>query len=139
MRLQFRGRWVRGTLSFDATIERVGAEIASTTGGVDACAVIDTGGQQSALRPGAFVGVSVPDKPYPDALQAPDSAVYGEDTVFVIDADDRLAARQIEVLGYAGSDVLFRSAGEPIPIKDGDRIVTTQLREGGPGARVAVR
>lgn len=125
------------TLSFDALIERVGAEITSTTGGVDVYAIVDTGGEQSRLRPGAFVGISLADKQYERALRAPDSAVYGERTVFVID-DDRLSERQIDILGYAGNDILFRSTGDK-PIVDGDRIVTTQLREGGPGARVSVR
>lgn len=123
--------------SFDAVIERIGAEITSTTGGIDVYAVVDTGNAQSRLRPGAFVGVSIADKRYERALRAPDSAVYGERTVFIVE-DGRLAERQIVILGYAGNDVLFRSTGDK-PIVDGDRIVTTQLREGGPGARVSVR
>ncbi len=124
-------------LEFDAVIERIGAEITSTTGGVDVYAIVDTGGQQSRLRPGAFVGVGVADKRYESMLRAPDTAVYGENTVFVIE-DDRLAERRIDIFGYAGNDVLFRSTG-PTPIVNGDRIVTTQLREGGPGTRVSVR
>jgi len=42
------------------------------------------------------------------------------------------------LLGYAGSDVLIRSAGEPA-IRDGDQIITTQLREAGPGSEVISR
>ena len=124
-------------LEFDAVIERVGAEITSTTGGVDLFAVIDTGGEQSMLRPGAFVSVRMPGQTYEQAIQAPDTALYGEDTIFVV-RDDRLAARSIEILGYAGSDIIFRGSGEE-SIEAGDRIVTTQVREGGPGAKVVVR
>jgi RND family efflux transporter MFP subunit len=124
-------------LEFDAVIERIGAEITSTTGGVDAYAIVDTGGQQSRLRPGAFVGVSVADKRYERTLRAPDSAVYGGRSVFIVD-DGRLVERQIDIVGYAGNDILFRSSGDT-SIVDGDRIVTTQLREGGPGARVSVQ
>ncbi len=124
-------------LSFAAVVGRVGAEIASTTGGVDVYAGIDTDGKQSMLRPGAFVAVELPDQAYTDAMQAPDTALYGEDTVFVI-KDERLAPRSIAVIGYAGNDIIFRNAGDE-PILDGDLIVTTQIREGGPGARVAVR
>ncbi len=124
-------------LEYDATIARVGAEIASTTGGVDVYAVIDTGGEQSMLRPGAFVAVEMPGQVYSNAVQAPDTALYGDNIVFVV-KDERLAERHIEIIGYAGSDIIFRSSdGEAIV--DGDLIVTTQIREGGPGARVAVR
>ena len=124
-------------LEYAAVIDRVGAKITSATGGIDVFAVIDTGGRQTRLRPGAFVSVSVPDKAFEGVLSAPDSALYGEDTVFVVE-DGRLAARQVEVLSYAGADMLFRSNGEPA-IVDGDLIVTTQIREGGVGAKVAVR
>jgi len=124
-------------LEYDAIIARVGAEIVSTTGGIDVFAVIDTGGEQSMLRPGAFVAVQMPGQVYDNALRAPDTALYGENIVFVV-KDERLAERHIEIIGYTGSDIIFRSAdGERIV--DGDLIVTTQIREGGPGARVAVR
>ncbi|MBT8444056.1 MAG: efflux RND transporter periplasmic adaptor subunit [Gammaproteobacteria bacterium] len=137
--LPARVNWTVGdsVFEYDAEIKRVGAEIASTTGGVEAYAVIVPGAGQTLLRPGAFVSVNVPDRPFDNALRAPDTALYGEDLVYVIE-DDRLAARRIEILGYAGNDVLFRSVGAPA-IRDGDRIVTTQLREAGPGAKVAVK
>ena len=124
-------------LEFDAIVGRVGAEITSTTGGVDVFAVIDTFGEQSMLRPGAFVAVRMPGQKFDNAIQAPDTALYGENTIFIV-SDERLAARRIEIIGYAGSDIIFRSAGNE-SIADGDLIVTTQIREGGPGARVAVR
>jgi len=124
-------------LEFDAIVERVGAEITSTTGGVDLFAVIDTGGEQSMLRPGAFVAIRMPGQKFNHAIQAPDMSLYGENTIFIV-KDERLAARRIDIIGYAGSDIIFRSAGSD-SIDDGDLIVTTQIREGGPGARVAVR
>jgi multidrug efflux pump subunit AcrA (membrane-fusion protein) len=100
-------------------------------------AVIEDHGKQTNLRPGAFVEVSLADKEYKDVLQAPESAIYGEDIVYVIN-DGRLAERRIQVLGYNGTDVLFRSAGNP-PITEGEPIVTTVLREAGAGAKVEVR
>ncbi|MFQ5634598.1 MAG: efflux RND transporter periplasmic adaptor subunit [Gammaproteobacteria bacterium] len=131
--------WEVGDSSFgyEAEIRRVGAEITSTTGGVEAYAVIEADGEQTMLRPGAFVSVSLRDKEYTEAMLAPDTVLYGNDTVYVVE-DERLAAREIVVLGYSGNDVLFRGAGQPA-IADGDLIVTTQLREAGPGARVATR
>lgn len=125
------------SLDYDARIERVGAEIVSTTGGVEVFAVIEDHGKQTNLRPGAFVEVNLADKEYKDVLQAPESAIYGEDIVYVIN-DGRLAERRIQVLGYNGTDVLFRSAGDP-PITEGESIVTTVLREAGAGAKVEVR
>lgn len=68
---------------------------------------------------------------------APESALYGESMLYVI-ADSRLAERRIEVLGHDGNDIIFRSAGEPA-LADGDRVVTTQLREAGVGVKVIDR
>jgi len=140
---QFTGRvidviWQVGNdkLSFQATVERVGAEIDSTTGGVVLYAAIDPD-VQTLLRPGAFVVIQMPDKNYPQVFRAPDSALYGNDTVYVIE-DDRLAARSVSILGYAGDDILFKSSGEP-RVRDGDRVVITQIREGGQGVKVEIR
>ncbi len=124
-------------LVYDATIKRVGGEIVSTTGGVDAYAVIDTGGEQTDLRPGAFVSVRLPDMLFENVLEAPDTALYGEDIVYIV-GEDRLWERRIRIHGYSGTNVLFSSAGDPL-IRDGDLIVTTQLREGGAGVKVVVR
>jgi RND family efflux transporter MFP subunit len=123
-------------LNFDAVIKRVGAEIKSTTGGVDVYAVVDSGGDQTGLRPGAFVSVTFPDKRYKNVLHAPDSALYDEDTIYIVE-NSRLQSRRIRVEGYAETSMLFRSDGAPA-IKDGDLIVTTQLREAGVGAKVEI-
>jgi RND family efflux transporter MFP subunit len=125
------------TLEYGAVIERVGAEIESTTGGVDLFSVIDTGGEQTDLRPGAFVSVMLMDKVYADTLEAPDTALYGEDSVFIV-RDERLVKRKIHVVGFTGTNVLFR-IDEQHPIVEGDLIVITQIREGGEGSKVSVR
>ena len=134
-----RVSWQVGDSEFEygAEIKRVGAQITSTTGGVEAYAVIEPGADRTLLRPGAFVSVNVPDKAFDNALRAPDTALYGSDLVYVVE-DGRLTPRRVDILGYAGSDVLFRSVGSPA-IRDGDWIVTTQLREAGPGAKVSAR
>lgn len=125
-----------GDLSYQAKIARVGAEIISTTGGVDVYAVLEDGLRPD-LRPGAFVSVSVPDREYADVFVAPESALYGDDMLYVI-ADGRLADRRIELLGHDGDHIIFRSAGEPALV-DGDRVVTTPLREAGVGVKVIDR
>lgn len=124
------------TLTYQATVQRVGAEIDSTTGGVVLYATIEPEAK-ALLRPGAFVWIQMPDKTYTDVYRVPDSAMYGEDLVYVV-RDQRMEAHKIEVLGYAGDDILFRSAGEPA-IVDGDKVVITQIREGGAGIKVEIR
>ena len=123
-------------LGYQAKIARIGAEIISTTGGVDVYAVLEDG-QRLDLRPGAFVSVSVPDREYTDVFVAPESALYGENMLYVI-ADSRLADRRIELLGHDGNNIIFRSAAEPA-LADGDRVVTTPLREAGVGVKVIDR
>jgi len=125
------------TLNYSGTIQRVGAEIASTTGGIDVYAVIETVRKQIELRPGAFVSVAMLDKQFSDVLKVPESALYGEDIIYVVD-NGRLSERRIEIQGYAGNNILFTTAAAPL-IADGDLIVTTQIREGGEGARVDAR
>lgn len=125
------------TLNYDARIERIGAEIASATGGIDVFAVVDSAGRQTNLRPGAFVGVKLADKAYDNVLKVPDSALYGEDIIYVV-SEGRLAERRIDILGHDGNNLLLSSTDESL-INDGDLIITTQLREGGPGAKVEVR
>ena len=123
-------------LSYQAKIARVGAEIVSTTGGVDVYAVLEDSLRPD-LRPGAFVSVRVPDREYADVFVAPESSLYGENMLYVI-ADSRLAERRIELLGHDGDHIIFRSAGEPV-LADGDRVVTTPLREAGVGVKVIDR
>ncbi len=125
------------TLSYTARIERLGAEVVATTGGVDVFATIDSGDQQTVLRPGVFVSVALADRSYEDVIRIPENALYGEDLVYVVD-DGRLSPRQVEVLGYAGAELILKNAGEA-PIQDGDQVVITKLREGGAGARVVLR
>lgn len=132
--------WEVGTekLAYQGRIERVGAEITSTTGGVDAYAVIAAGEAATPLRPGAFVRVRVADRRYEGVMRAPETALYGADTVYAINAEDRLEARRIAIRGYAGNDLLFTGVGEPA-LADGDRVLTSQLREIGAGVKVQVR
>lgn len=124
------------TRRYPARIARTGAEIISTTGGIDVYAVLDAG-VQSDLRPGAFVSVVVPDRRYEAVYVAPESALHGDDLVYII-AGERLTARRIALLGHAGSDMIFRAAGEPA-LADGDRVVVTPLREAGVGVKVIDR
>jgi RND family efflux transporter MFP subunit len=124
------------TLSYVAEVQRVGAEIDSTTGGLVLFATIAPDAL-TLLRPGAFVWVRMPDKHYRQVFSAPDSALYGTDTIYVV-SNDRLEARVVDVVGFSGDNILFRGRG-PMNVSDGDRVVTTQIREGGEGIKVEVR
>ena len=125
-----------GTMTFVATVKRVGAEIDSTTGGVDVYAVIDPD-DETLLRPGAFVWTRIADRNYENVFRAPETALYGND-VYVVTKENRLLAKPVKIHGYAGDEVLFTSAGEPV-INDGDKVVITQIREGGAGIKVEIR
>jgi multidrug efflux pump subunit AcrA (membrane-fusion protein) len=124
------------TLKYAAVVERVGAEIDSTTGGIDVYAVIEPE-EDTLLRPGAFVWTRMADRKFEKVFRAPESALYGN-AVYIVTKENRLAARPIVVHGYAGEDVLFTSDGEP-RINDGDKVISTQIREGGAGIKVELR
>ena len=89
------------------------------------------------LRPGAFVWVHMADKVFSKVFRAPESALYDGHTVYVVN-DGRMSARAIEVVGYFGNDILFVSRGEQ-SVHNGDRVIITQVREGGEGVRVDIR
>jgi len=125
------------TLRYEGIISRAGAEISSSMGGVMVYATIANTDRYVSLRPGALVSIRLRDKVYKDVIQVPDSALYSDGSVYIVQ-DDRLIRRNVDVQGYSDGNVYFRGIdGEPI--NNGDQIVVTQLREAGVGARVEVR
>jgi len=131
--------WTAGnrTFNFDANIARIGAEIKSNTGGVDVYAILLPDNTSIALiRPGAFVGIKVPDKTYNQIISVPDTAIYEEGYVFVI-KNERLEKRFISILGYDNINTLI-VAKQPSVIEEGDMIAVTQLREAGEGVTVEI-
>lgn len=117
-------------VEYSARIERAGAQIASQRGGVEIYARIDVTSASVRIRPGAFVKVTVPDRLIARTARLPETAVYSDDHVFVIDKG-RLARRDVEVLAYAEGDVLVRGA-----LKDGEQVLTTRIAEAGSGLAV---
>ena len=118
--------------SYDAVIERVGARIDATTGGVELFARIQSGGVGSRLRPGAFVDVRLPERRYQDVVRVPETALHG-DSIYAI-VEQRLQLRAIEVVAQVGNSVLLRGN-----IRDGEQIVTTRFPEIAAGLKVEVR
>jgi multidrug efflux pump subunit AcrA (membrane-fusion protein) len=111
-------------------IERVGAEIDSTTGGVVLYARI-TGGPIEILRPGAFVEVSLPDVNYNDIIVLPATAVSSGGIVYVVE-EARLVERQVEVVYESGAEIYIKS-----DIPAGTSVVAEQFPDIGPGISVS--
>ena len=124
-------------LVFNASVSRVGAEITSNTGGVNIFAnIVINSGEQSPLRPGAFVRLKMPDKTYESVVSIPETAVYEDKYIFIVN-DQRLKKVTIEILGYDQSKVLVKPFGDS-KITNGDYVVVNQLREAGENVKVDI-
>jgi multidrug efflux system membrane fusion protein len=80
-------KWNIGIKAFTyiADIQRVGAEIDVTGGGVDVYAKLKNIDSTTPLRPGAFVQVIVPSRVYEDVAQVPDTAVVRGNLIYLIE------------------------------------------------------
>jgi RND family efflux transporter MFP subunit len=118
-------RWSVGRRSYDysAIIDRLGADIASARGGVEVFARIDALKDNVALRPGAFVEVTVPDRLFEGTIRVPDSALYGADRVYV-EIDGKLQERVVEVAAFDGEEAIIASG-----LEAGDEVLITRITE----------
>ncbi|GEM_PF-195722 len=73
-----------GHYRYEGTVDRVGAEIDSASGGVDLFGRLTTNSQAIPLRPGAFVQVELPDRHYHAVLSVPESAVTSDHKIFLV-------------------------------------------------------
>lgn len=119
-------------LSYDAVIDRVGAEISAASGGVDVYGRLIVEGLVTPIRPGAFVEVLVPDRLYQGVVRLPQSAVFNDNTIYAI-VDGRLHPRDITVEAVNGSEVLVKGN-----VVDGDSILITRFAEVGKSVKVEV-
>ncbi len=115
---------------YPATVIRIGAEVASTRGGVDLIAAIDDTKSDVPLRPGAFVEVSLKDQTYHDSFRIPETAYYGEGTVYVI-RDSRLEPRQVTSLAIDDGYILVQG-----DLRSGETLLSTRIPEAGEGLLV---
>ena len=116
---------------YPAVIDRISAQITSNRGGVEVIAVIDGEVTESALRPGAFVEVIVPDKSFADHFRLPESALYGNDTVYAV-VNGKLEDREVRVHARDGEFVILTGA-----IENGAEILITRIAEISSGLRVS--
>ncbi len=115
---------------YPATIDRVGAEITSTRGGVELFALIQNTPDSVAIRPGAFVEVAVPDRVFTDTIIVPDTSVYGTDTVYTV-VDGKLVENRVSIAGFEGENALISSG-----LKVKDEILVTRITEVSAGLNV---
>ncbi len=126
--------WRAGEREFEykATVERAGARIDAASGGVDLYARLQGSGPDQPIRPGAFVEVMLRDRKFAGVVRLNESALHG--TVVYVAVEGRLEAREVEVVGRVGDDVLVRGG-----LNNGDRAVTTRFAEIGPGLKIELR
>ena len=113
-------KWNIGNREFlyDAEIQRLGAEIDVTGGGVDVYGRLNNINLSTPLRPGAFVEVIIPSKLYRDVAQVPDTAVVRGNVIYLIDKG-RVKRTVIEPVRRGENFILIR--GTDI---DGKEIIT---------------
>lgn len=124
--------WTLGTktVSYPAKIERVAGQVTAATGGVEVIARITDPHREVPLRAGAFVEVLIPDRTFEGVIRLPSTALYDNDTVYVI-KDNRLAATKIDVVGSDGKAILVKG-----PVESGVDILITRISTPGDGVRV---
>lgn len=124
--------WFLGNkpVTYPAVVSRIGADVASTRGGVDLIATIDSADATVSLRPGAFVEVSLSDQVYHDSFKVPETAYYGEGTVYVV-KDGRLEQRAVTALAIDDGSILVTGNLNP-----GETLLTTRVPEAGTGLLV---
>lgn len=125
--------WYLGNqpLVYQGIVDRVGADVASTRGGVDVFAKVAHDASKTPLRPGAFVEVMVSDQNYNDTFRLPETALYGRGRVYVI-RDDRLEERTVEPLAFDDGFIIVRGG-----LEDGDTILLTRIPEAGEGLLIS--
>lgn len=119
--------------TYNAVVVRIGAEIASDSGGVEIYAAIETGAGALPIRTGAFVEVSINDRQYKGIYRLPQTAIYDGNTIYTI-VEDRLTPIKAEIVGYAGSDSLVQAS-----LPKGADILTTRLTLAGEGVKVKIQ
>lgn len=115
---------------YPAVIDRVGAEITSSRGGVELFAVVGRAPDAVAIRPGAFVEVRVPDRLFVDTMIVPDTAIYGTDTVYTA-VDGKLVENKVKIVAYEGETALIGGG-----LKNGDEVLITRITEVSEGLNV---
>jgi len=124
--------WRAGSnvIEYPGIVERIAAEIDSSSGGVDIYARVQLPESPALIRAGAFVEIVAEDVEYANTVRLPETAIYNAQVVYVV-VDGRLEERIIELVGHDGEDILVTGA-----LEDGERVVVTRISEIGSGLKV---
>lgn len=120
-------------VQYKARVTRIGAEIASDSGGVEIYARVENPAEPTPLRTGAFVEVTIKDRSYQDVFRLPQTALYSGDLIYII-KDERLVPLKVTIVNATGQDILVEG-----DIPDGATVLTTKLTLAGEGVKVKVR
>ncbi|NVK20095.1 MAG: efflux RND transporter periplasmic adaptor subunit [Methylocystaceae bacterium] len=120
------------TNQYDGTIVRIDARVDAQTGGRKVFAALSGLTLQTDLRPGVFVGVSVPDALYENVVRLPARALHGTDHVYVVH-EGRLQKRMVTLAVRDGDHVLISDG-----LSAGDMVAITRFAQMGPGIKVKV-
>lgn len=116
--------------NYTGSIERIGADIDSSRGGIEVFAALNNTDSQFNIRPGAFVEIVVPDKVFIDTVKLPEQSIYNGKHVYVI-KDGKLNKREILIAAFDGEFVLISSG-----LKSGEKVLSTRIAEVGEGLKV---
>lgn len=116
--------------TYQATVERVAAEITAARGGIQVYAHVSADADHPLPRPGAFVEVRLPGRAFEDTVRLSAASVYDRDHVFVV-RDSRLTRRSVSVLAQDGETVIVDGGLAP-----GDHVLVTRIAEAGEGVLV---
>jgi RND family efflux transporter MFP subunit len=108
---EIKVRWNVGKKfsEYKAIIQRLGAEIDVTSGGVDIYAKLMDIDLMTSLRPGAFVEVLVPSRLYENVAQVPDTAVVQGNIIYLIE-EGRVKEITINQVRRGATSILIRGA-----------------------------
>lgn len=136
----------RQAIPYRGRIERIGGEIDSATGGVEAFVRLSPDAARATdrapLRPGAFVELVIPDRRFDGVMRLPETALGidasdAKSVIYTV-ADDRLREIPVRVVYDRAGTVLVRPLAGPEPVSEGLPVVKTAFPEIGPGVKVRV-
>jgi len=102
-------------------------------------AILELIGEPGGLRPGGLLPVILQRPPRPDTVAVPFSALYGADSVYLMDEDGRMQRVEVQRIGEArrsnGDRQLLIAGDKLVP---GSRLITTHLPNAITGLKVTV-
>ena len=111
-------------------IHREASVLAAEGGGRLYATLVNLNPQEPAIPPGAFVEVKVPSLLLKNVAIIPDTALFDNDTIYVIEGG-RAVARKVEVLARSEGNLYLRG-----DVATGDNVIITRIPRLGEGVRV---